>query len=100
MSMYRKMVLIRRFEERTGQQYTLGKIAGFCHLYIGQEAVAVGANEAIHPDDYMIAAYREHGHALARGADPGMVMAELFGRTGGYSNCLLYTSDAADERSS
>jgi len=85
LSMYRKMVLIRRFEERTGQQYTLGKIAGFCHLYIGQEAVAVGADEAIRPDDYMIAAYREHGHALARGADPGMVMAELFGRTGGYS---------------
>jgi len=85
LSMYRKMVLIRRFEERAGQQYGLGKIAGFCHLYIGQEAVAVGANEAMRPDDYMIAAYREHGHALARGADPGMVMAELFGRTGGYS---------------
>ncbi len=84
-TMYRKMVLLRRFEERAGQQYGLGKIAGFCHLYIGQEAVAVGANEAIRPDDYMLAAYREHGHALARGSDPGMVMAELFGRTGGYS---------------
>src|SRR6185436_9385049 len=77
--------LIRRFEEKAGQQYGLGKIAGFCHLYIGQEAVAVGADEAMRRDDYMIAAYREHGHALARGADPGMVMAELFGRTGGYS---------------
>jgi pyruvate dehydrogenase E1 component alpha subunit len=84
-SMYRKMFLVRRFEERAGQQYGLGKIAGFCHLYIGQEAVAVGANEAIRPDDYMIAAYREHGHALARGSHPGMVMAELFGRDAGYS---------------
>jgi pyruvate dehydrogenase E1 component alpha subunit len=83
--MYRKMVLIRRFEERAAQQYGLGKIAGFCHLYIGQEAVAVGADEAIRPDDYMLAAYREHGHALARGADPRMVMAELFGRGTGYS---------------
>lgn len=85
LAMYRKMALIRRFEERAGQQYGLGKIAGFCHLYIGQEAVAVGVTEALRPDDYMIAAYREHGHALAREADPGMVMAELFGRTGGYS---------------
>ncbi|MBI3186196.1 MAG: pyruvate dehydrogenase (acetyl-transferring) E1 component subunit alpha [Myxococcales bacterium] len=83
--MYRKMVLVRRFEERAGQQYGLGKIAGFCHLYIGQEAVAAGATVASHPDDYMIAAYREHGHALARGADPRMVMAELFGRHTGYS---------------
>jgi pyruvate dehydrogenase E1 component alpha subunit len=85
LSMYRKMLLIRRFEERAGQQYGLGKIAGFCHLYIGQEAVAVGVDEACRPEDYMLAHYREHGHALARGADPGMVMAELFGRTGGYS---------------
>ncbi len=84
-AMYRKMYLVRRFEERAGQQYGLGKIAGFCHLYIGQEAVAVGAVEASRPDDYMISGYREHGHALARGSDPGMVMAELFGRDGGYS---------------
>jgi pyruvate dehydrogenase E1 component alpha subunit len=83
--MYRSMVLMRRFEERAGQQYGLGKIAGFCHLYIGQEAVAAGVNEAVRPDDYMISAYREHGQVLARGADPGMVMAELFGRTSGYS---------------
>ena len=83
--MYRKMVLLRRFEERAGQQYGLGKIAGFCHLYIGQEAVAVGATQALRPDDYVIASYREHGHALARDADPRMVMAELFGRTTGYS---------------
>ncbi|MBX5481766.1 MAG: pyruvate dehydrogenase (acetyl-transferring) E1 component subunit alpha [Myxococcaceae bacterium] len=84
LTMYRKMYLVRRFEERAGQQYGLRKIAGFCHLYIGQEAVAVGAVEAARPDDYMIAAYREHGHALARGADAGMVMAELFGRDAGY----------------
>src|SRR5262249_22399701 len=58
---------------------------GFCRLYIGQEAVAVGATEAIRPDDYVITAYRDHGQALARGADPGMVMAELFGRSTGYS---------------
>ena len=85
LTMYRKMYLIRRFEERTGQQYSLGKIAGFCHLYIGQEAVAVGANEALRPDDYMLTAYRDHGHPLIRGSDAGMVMAELMGRTGGYS---------------
>jgi pyruvate dehydrogenase E1 component alpha subunit len=83
--MYRSMALLRRFEERAGQQYGLGKIAGFCHLYIGQEAVGVGAIEALRPDDYVISAYRDHGHALARGADPGMVMAELFGRATGYS---------------
>ena len=84
-SMFRKMVLIRRFEERTGQQYGLQKIAGFCHLYIGQEAVGVGADEAMRPDDYMISGYREHGQVLARGAHPGMIMAELFGRGTGYS---------------
>jgi pyruvate dehydrogenase E1 component alpha subunit len=83
--MYRSMALMRRFEERAAQQYGLGKIAGFCHLYIGQEGVAAGAIEAIRPDDYVITAYRDHGQALARGADPGMVMAELFGRSAGYS---------------
>jgi pyruvate dehydrogenase E1 component alpha subunit len=85
LSMYRKMVLIRKFEERAGQQYGLGKIAGFCHLYIGQEAVAVGTEEAIRKDDYVLSAYREHGQMLARGAHPGMTMAELFGRGTGYS---------------
>jgi pyruvate dehydrogenase E1 component alpha subunit len=85
LTMYRKMYLMRRFEERTGQQYGLGKIAGFCHLYIGQEAVAAGVEEAIRPDDYMLSGYRDHAQPLARGSDPGMVMAELFGRTGGYS---------------
>jgi len=85
LTMYRKMVLIRRFEERSAQQYGLGKIAGFSHLYIGQEAVAVGATEAVRPTDYILTAYRDHGQALARDSDPGMVMAELFGRGTGYS---------------
>ena len=83
--MYRSMYLIRRFEERAAQAYGQGKINGFCHLYIGQEAVAVGVTEATRPTDYQIYAYRDHGYALTRGADPGMVMAELFGRVTGYS---------------
>jgi pyruvate dehydrogenase E1 component alpha subunit len=78
-----RMLLIRRFEERAGQQYGLGKIGGFCHLYIGQEAVCVGALSALRPDDYALSGYREHGHALARGSDPGRVMAELFGKATG-----------------
>ncbi len=82
---FRSMYLIRRFEERAAQAYGQGKINGFCHLYIGQEAVAVGVNEALQPRDYLITAYRDHGYALARGADVGMVMAELFGRGTGYS---------------
>jgi pyruvate dehydrogenase E1 component alpha subunit len=83
--MFRSMYLIRRFEERAAQAYGQGKINGFCHLYAGQEAVAVGVNEAIRPSDYLITAYRDHGYALTRGADVGMVMAELFGRGTGYS---------------
>jgi len=83
--LFRSMYLIRRFEERAAQAYGQGKINGFCHLYIGQEAVAVGVNEALQPRDYVITAYRDHGYALARGADVGMVMAELFGRATGYS---------------
>src|SRR3990172_4249092 len=76
----REMLLIRRFEEKAAEAYTLGKIGGFLHLYIGEEAVAVGATSALRPDDYAISAYREHGHCLAKGADPRRVMAELFGR--------------------
>jgi pyruvate dehydrogenase E1 component alpha subunit len=83
--MYRRMQLIRRFEERSAQQYGLQKIGGFCHLYIGQEAVAVGPAMALEPDDYMISAYREHGQILARGTPPGPVMAELFGKATGVS---------------
>jgi len=77
------MLLIRRFEERSAEMYALGKIGGFCHLYIGEEAVAVGAVDALRPDDYVFSAYRDHGHCLARGSDPKRVMAELFGRSGG-----------------
>src|SRR5438132_1412151 len=77
------MLLIRRFEERTAEMYALGKIGGFCHLYIGEEAVAVGAVDALRPDDYVFSAYRDHGHCLARGSDPKRVMAELFGRSTG-----------------
>jgi pyruvate dehydrogenase E1 component alpha subunit len=81
--LYTQMLLIRRFEERAAEMYALGKIGGFCHLYIGEEAVAVGAVDALKPDDYVFSAYRDHGHCLARGSDPKRVMAELFGRSGG-----------------
>ena len=82
---YRDMLLIRRFEERAGQLYGMGLIGGFCHLYIGQEAVVVGLQAAITPDDMIITSYRDHGHMLAIGMDPKGVMAELMGRVGGYS---------------
>jgi pyruvate dehydrogenase E1 component alpha subunit len=82
---YREMLLIRRFEERAGQLYGMGFIGGFCHLYIGQEAVVVGMQMAIKPGDQVITTYRDHGHMLAIGMDPKGVMAELTGRQGGYS---------------
>jgi pyruvate dehydrogenase E1 component alpha subunit len=82
---YRDMLLIRRFEERSGQLYGMGLIGGFCHLYIGQEAVVVGMQAAVGPDDAVITSYRDHGHMLACGMDPKGVMAELTGRRGGYS---------------
>lgn len=77
------MILIRRFEERAGQIYTIGKVGGFCHLYIGQEAIAVGALGAMGPVDTAITAYRSHGHMLACGASARSVMAELMGKQGG-----------------
>jgi pyruvate dehydrogenase E1 component alpha subunit len=80
---YRSMYLIRRFEELAAKAYTQRKIMGFCHLYIGQEAVAVGASAALKPIDHVVSAYRVHGHILARGAQPREVMAELFGREPG-----------------
>jgi pyruvate dehydrogenase E1 component alpha subunit len=83
--MYADMLLIRRFEERAGQLYGMGLIGGFCHLYIGQEAVVVGMQAATSPQDQLITAYRDHGHMLASGMDPKGVMAELTGRSGGYS---------------
>src|SRR5437879_10043649 len=81
----RDMVLIRRFEEKAAEAYALGKIGGFLHLSIGEEAVAAGASSVLRPDDYAISTYREHGHALAKGADPRRAMAELFGRRDGLS---------------
>jgi len=83
--MLRQMLLIRRFEEKAAEAYALGKIGGFCHLYIGQEAVAVGSLAALRDDDYVISSYREHGQALVRGIPPGAVMAELFGKATGCS---------------
>src|SRR5260221_2640296 len=82
---YRDMLMIRRFEERAGQMYGMGLIGGFCHLYIGQEAVVVGMQLALRPGDQVITGYRDHGHMLACGMDPKGVMAELTGRRGGYS---------------
>jgi pyruvate dehydrogenase E1 component alpha subunit len=83
LNLYKKMLLIRRFEERCAEMYALGKIGGFCHLYIGEEAVAVGAIDPLRDDDYVFSSYRDHGHCLARGSDPKRVMAELFGRATG-----------------
>ncbi len=85
LQLYRNMLLIRRFEERAGQLYGMGQIGGFCHLYIGEEAVVVGARAAMDDQDTMITGYREHGHMLAAGVDPRLVMAELMGRSTGIS---------------
>ncbi|MGI9404714.1 MAG: pyruvate dehydrogenase (acetyl-transferring) E1 component subunit alpha [Hyphomicrobium sp.] len=82
---YRMMLLIRRFEEKAGQLYGMGHVGGFCHLYIGQEAVVVGMQADLKPGDQVITAYRDHGHMLAVGMDPKGVMAELTGRRSGYS---------------
>lgn len=83
--LYREMLLIRRFEEKAGQLYGMGLIGGFCHLYIGQEAVVTGIQSVQEKQDTVITAYRDHGHMLACGMDPKGVMAELTGRKGGYS---------------
>src|SRR5881628_526608 len=85
LSLLRSMLLQRRFEERTAEAYALGKIGGFCHLYIGQEAVSTGSLSLLRPDDYVITTYRVHGQALARGIAPRAVMAELFGKSDGCS---------------
>src|ERR1700748_1110306 len=82
---YRDMLLIRRFEEKAGQMYGMGLIGGFCHLYIGQEAVVVGMQLAMKEGDPVITGYRDQGHMLATGMNPKGVMAELTGRRGGYS---------------
>ncbi len=81
----RSMLLQRRFEERCAEAYALGKIGGFCHLYIGQEAISAGTMSVLRPDDYVVTSYRDHGQAIARGITPRSVMAELFGRIDGCS---------------
>lgn len=83
---HRDMVLIRRFEEKVNEMYTKAKIGGYCHLNIGEEAVIVGSMAALTKDDYILASYREHGHAIARGMDPRRVMAELFGKETGVAH--------------
>ncbi len=83
--LFRSMMIQRRFEEKCAEAYALGKIGGFCHLYIGQEAISSGTMSVLRPDDYVITAYRDHGQALARGVTPRAVMSELFGRIDGCS---------------
>ncbi len=85
LALYRQMALIRRFEEKSAELYAEGKIGGFLHLYIGEEAIAVGACKALGPEDHLLTAYRDHGWALARGLPPGPVMAELLGKATGVS---------------
>jgi pyruvate dehydrogenase E1 component alpha subunit len=85
LDLYYDMVLLRRFEEKAAEEYTLGKIGGFLHLYIGQEATGVGALSALRPTDYVVSSYREHGHAILKGIEPRAVMAELFGKATGCS---------------
>jgi pyruvate dehydrogenase E1 component subunit alpha len=84
-NIYHQMLLCRRFEEKSAEIYSAGKIGGFCHLYIGQEAVAIGAISAIRKDDYALTSYREHAHAIAKGMSPESVMAELYGKATGCS---------------
>jgi pyruvate dehydrogenase E1 component alpha subunit len=83
--LYYQMLLVRRFEEKSAESYSMGKIGGFCHLYIGQEAVAIGAISAIRADDYVLTSYREHAHAIAKGIPAEAVMAELYGKSTGCS---------------
>jgi len=84
-NIYHQMLLVRRFEEKAAEIYSAGKIGGFCHLYIGQEAVAIGSISAIRKDDYVLTSYREHAHAIAKGMSPESVMAELYGKATGCS---------------
>ena len=84
-NLYKQMLLIRRFEEKAGQLYGMGSIGGFCHLYIGQEAIVAGTASACKKDDKHMTAYRDHGHPIALGTDPRVLMAELYGRSTGCS---------------
>jgi pyruvate dehydrogenase E1 component alpha subunit len=88
LELYRQMLAIRRMEEASAKAYAQGKIGGFLHLYIGQESVAVGANAALRPEDYMVATYREHGHAYIKGAPIKAILAELYGKATGISKGL------------
>src|SRR5882672_2851936 len=85
LAFYRQMLLIRRFEEKTAEMYQRARIGGYCHLNLGEEATCVGLCSGMRPGDYLFTNYREHGYALARGIDPGRIMAELFGREDGVS---------------
>ena len=85
LNFYEKMLLIRKFEEKAGQLYGSGEIGGFCHLYIGQEAVVIGILSSVNSEDTVVTSYRDHGHILARGVDPKLVMSELTGRANGIS---------------
>ncbi|NCC37596.1 MAG: pyruvate dehydrogenase (acetyl-transferring) E1 component subunit alpha, partial [Chloroflexia bacterium] len=82
---YYQMLLLRRFEERTGEMYVKAKIGGYCHLNLGEEATIVGLMAALKPEDYIFTNYRDHGYVLARGTPPGPIMAELFGKETGVS---------------
>ncbi|RIW18606.1 pyruvate dehydrogenase (acetyl-transferring) E1 component subunit alpha [Algoriphagus lacus] len=84
-NLLKQMILIRRFEERAAEEYTKSKIRGFLHLYVGEEAVAVGVVQALNQEDYLLSTYREHGHALARGMNPNVIMAEMYGKQEGCS---------------
>ena len=88
LELYEKMLVIRRFEEKAGQLYGMGHIGGFCHLYIGQEAVVVGLEATTIEGDQTITSYRDHGHMIACGMDPKRVMAELTGKQSGYSKAV------------
>ena len=85
LDLMREMLLYRRFEEKAGEAYAIGKIGGFCHLHIGQEAAAAGSIKPLRREDYVTSAYREHTQAIAKGVDPNAVMAELYGRRAGSS---------------
>ncbi|HEY7832713.1 MAG TPA: pyruvate dehydrogenase (acetyl-transferring) E1 component subunit alpha [Ktedonobacterales bacterium] len=85
LDLHYQMLLVRRFEEKAEEEYTLGKIGGFLHVYIGQEATGAGAVSALRPSDYLVSSYREHGHAILKGLEPRAVMAELFGKATGCS---------------
>src|SRR6185437_11113241 len=85
LEMHSKMALLRRFEEKSAEEYTRGKIGGFMHLYIGQEAVGIGCISTLRQEDKVLASYREHGHAITKGMNPNVVMAELFGKITGCS---------------